>query len=134
MDKRFIIPAFFLLSAVFFLQTCRLIAGEPLVAEKYQLVWDNDRHKVIVVPFDGDNKAAGLPNTLKPFVFGKININQADSTLLQTIPGIGPSLAARIIETRRLIGRFTCPDSLLFINGVGEKRKKYLSEKFSFEE
>lgn len=55
-----------------------------------------------------------------------VNLNTADRTLLQTLPGIGPALAARIIEYRERWGPFTDPRQLLEVSGIGEKRLEQL--------
>ena len=52
---------------------------------------------------------------------GKININIADSVTLQTIPGIGPSKAERIIEYRKSVGRFTKTEEIKNVTGIGDK-------------
>ena len=51
---------------------------------------------------------------------GKVNINTADSVTLQTIPGIGPSKAARIIEYRDSQGRFKKIDDIKNVTGIGD--------------
>ncbi|MDZ7691530.1 MAG: helix-hairpin-helix domain-containing protein [Balneolaceae bacterium] len=45
-----------------------------------------------------------------------ININTADSTLLQQLPGIGPAYASRIIAYRNKYGRFSNLDQLIPLN------------------
>jgi competence protein ComEA len=52
---------------------------------------------------------------------GKVNINTADATILETLPRIGPSMSARIISWRDINGRFTTIDDLLSVTGIGEK-------------
>ena len=52
---------------------------------------------------------------------GKININTASVEQLATLPGIGPKLAARIVEYRQKSGTFRSPQELLNVKGVGEK-------------
>ena len=42
-----------------------------------------------------------------------VDLNAADQATLETLPGIGPSLAARIIAWREEHGRFTTVDDLL---------------------
>ena len=52
---------------------------------------------------------------------GKVNINSADSQQLQTLSGIGPSMASRIIEYREANGRFAAVEDLKKVSGIGEK-------------
>ena len=51
----------------------------------------------------------------------KVNINTADSATLQTLTGIGPSMAQRIIDYRNANGKFSSPDELQNVSGIGEK-------------
>ena len=51
-----------------------------------------------------------------------VDINNADMTALQTVPGIGPVTAQRIIDYRMQHGRFQSLDDLLLISGIGNKR------------
>ncbi len=51
----------------------------------------------------------------------RININTASKETLQLLPGIGPVLAERIIEYRRLYGPFIDVEQLLEVKGIGPK-------------
>ena len=51
-----------------------------------------------------------------------ININAATAQQLETLPGIGPTYAQRIIDYRNTHGPYTSPSQLLNISGIGEKR------------
>lgn len=51
----------------------------------------------------------------------KIDLNRADETLLQTVPGIGPAMARRIVEWRTEHGPFRRLEDLLDVRGIGEK-------------
>ena len=53
---------------------------------------------------------------------GKININTASVSLLQTLPNIGSVLAQRIVDFRNENGNYTVPEDLLQVEGIGEKR------------
>ena len=50
-----------------------------------------------------------------------ININTATSQELQTLRGIGPTLAQRIIEYRQTSGGFSTVDDLTNVKGIEEK-------------
>ena len=49
----------------------------------------------------------------------KIDINLAEAWLLQALPGIGPSLAAAIVEHRTLNGPFRSVEELTAVKGIG---------------
>ena len=51
-----------------------------------------------------------------------ININTATPAELDRLPGIGPALAARIIEHRTRYGPFRRAEHLLIIPGISERR------------
>ena len=65
----------------------------------------------IVVPRAGDVEPAGG---------GLINLNQADATQLEQLPGVGPVLAARIVADRDANGPFSTVDDLGRVPGVGD--------------
>ena len=48
-----------------------------------------------------------------------VNINTADEALLQTLPGIGPVLAERIIAYREANGGFHATEELTNVKGIG---------------
>jgi len=50
-----------------------------------------------------------------------VNINTATSAELEALPGIGPKVAARIIEYRKTKGPFKKIEELMNVQGVGEK-------------
>ncbi len=60
-----------------------------------------------------------------------INLNTASSAELQEVPGIGPSTAQKILDTRKSYGAYKSVDDLLAIKGIGPKRldkmRKYLT-------
>lgn len=51
---------------------------------------------------------------------GKVSINAADRGEFESLPGIGPVLAERIIEYRRANGPFRDVTELKKVNGIGE--------------
>jgi competence ComEA-like helix-hairpin-helix protein len=51
-----------------------------------------------------------------------VDLNRADRQTLATLPGIGPSLADRIVTDRERRGPFGSPEALLRVPGIGSKR------------
>jgi len=50
-----------------------------------------------------------------------VSLNTADLGALETLPGVGPVLAQRILDWRTEHGRFTTVDELSEVSGIGEK-------------
>jgi competence protein ComEA len=48
-----------------------------------------------------------------------VDLNTATAAELDALPGIGPVLAGRIVEHRRLHGPFRSVDELLSVHGIG---------------
>lgn len=53
---------------------------------------------------------------------GLVNINTASAAELQTLSGIGPSMAQSIIDERTKNGAFASVDDLMRVSGIGEKK------------
>lgn len=53
---------------------------------------------------------------------GLVNINTASAAELQTLSGIGPSIAQSIIDERTKNGAFASVDDLMRVSGIGEKK------------
>lgn len=56
-----------------------------------------------------------------PAPTGKVNINTASAEQLAALPGIGDTLAARIVEQRQKSGAFKSVQELMTVKGIGEK-------------
>ena len=66
-------------------------------------------------------------NSLKEV--GKVNINEAMQTELEQLPGIGPSLATRIIEYREQNGNFNNVEDLQNVKGIGDAKFNDIKDK-----
>jgi competence protein ComEA len=62
-----------------------------------------------------------------------LNLNTATARELQTLPGIGPALAKRIVEFREKRGGFRRIEELLAVPGISEKRWKILKQRLYVE-
>ncbi len=69
----------------------------------------------LVVPVLGET--AITPGTSAD---GRVNINTADASTLDTLPRIGPALAERILSWRESNGRFTTIEELMSVPGIGD--------------
>jgi competence protein ComEA len=65
------------------------------------------------------NSAASSSSTS---VSSLININTADAGQLDSLPGIGPTLAQRIIDYRQANGPFKTIDEIKNVSGIGDKK------------
>lgn len=62
------------------------------------------------------------------YVAGKLDINSASADELCDLPGIGETLASRIIEYREEIGGFTDISQLTEVKGIGDSLLENISE------
>ena len=58
----------------------------------------------------------------------KVNINTAKQTELETLPGIGPSLALKIINYRKENGNFKNKEDIKNVNGIGDSKYENIKE------
>ncbi len=79
-----------------------------------------DGEQVLVgagTPALGGDPAAGVPSQGVP---SKVSLNSATLEQLDSLPGVGPVLAGRILTWRTTHGRFTSIDELGEVSGIGE--------------
>lgn len=68
----------------------------------------------------------GRPDAWRPD--GRLDLNLATAEDLQSLPGVGPVTAERIIEHRQRVGRFAAVTDLRAVPGIGEKRLQALAD------
>lgn len=60
---------------------------------------------------------------------GIVNINTASAEELDTLPGIGPAMAQRIIEYRETEGSFSAVEDIKKVRGIGEAKFQKMRDK-----
>lgn len=53
---------------------------------------------------------------------GKVSLNTANQAQLESLPGVGPATAKKILEYRQAHGGFSSIDELLSVKGIGPKK------------
>ena len=74
----------------------------------------------IVPGADADSLRLDVPVATGEDPAQRIDINRAESWLLQALPGIGETLAQRIIDFRLQNGPFRNNDDLMEVSGIGK--------------
>jgi competence protein ComEA len=73
----------------------------------------------IYVPRKGEVDLPVQPPAQRAASDLKVNINTADATALESLPGIGPSLAQRILDYRQAHGPFARIEDIQEVSGIG---------------
>ena len=70
-------------------------------------------------------KQPALANSTNPEAVGSqplLDINSATVEQLQRLPGVGPSLAVRIVAYRKEVGAFRAPEQLMDVKGISPEK------------
>jgi competence ComEA-like helix-hairpin-helix protein len=62
-----------------------------------------------------------------------MDVNAATAEELELLPGVGPSLARRLVEARKAGGPFRRAEDLARVRGVGAKTREKLAKFLRFE-
>lgn len=66
---------------------------------------------------------------LEPYIhIPKVDINTADSAAFDALPGIGPWFASKMVDYRRQLGGYSCPEQLMEIYNFTEDRYAVLAD------
>lgn len=87
------------------------------------------RPRLEVVPFSlksGGYKALVRQNRV-------VNINTADAKAIETLPSVGPKLAADIISYRNAHGSFICKEDIKKVRGIGPKKFEDIKDYIAIE-
>ncbi|WP_338751527.1 helix-hairpin-helix domain-containing protein [Janibacter alittae] len=89
----------------------------------------------VVVPKPGETPVAAAPAAGAGGPGGPaspdapVDLNTADLATLETLPGVGPVLAQRIMDWRREHGQFVAVEELGEVSGIGDKTYAQLAPK-----
>lgn len=109
-------------------------ADKDWVAKNLNLAQKLSDGAKLYIPFEGETVSAGegvvagVSQSSANNPSGKINLNTASAAELETLPGIGPSFAQRILDYRTANGRFNSVEDLKNIPGIGEKTFQKLKD------
>ncbi len=90
------------------------------------LLWQRQRPALTVGGALTSRQAAEWDGALR--AAREVDINTAGVAELEQLPGIGPTLARRIVDDRERHGPFATPEALARVEGIGPKTYDALKE------
>ena len=94
----------------------KIPSSSEVIEVQNENILNSDSGENIVEEFEDSNKTSLL------------NINKATEQDLQNLPGIGLSLASKIIEYREENGKFSTKEDIKNVNGIGESKYENIKE------
>ena len=93
----------------------------PRKNENINQIQDNTKSYISTDSNNKDNDKTNNKNI-------KVNINTANQAELETLPGIGPSTALKIIEYRKENGKFNNIEDIKNVSGIGDSKFNKVKE------
>jgi competence protein ComEA len=111
-------------------------AGGPLeeaILDMVNMAAPLENGQQVFVPVQGDTSSETYPSVpiFVPASVEKININTAPAAKLESLPGIGPSLAKKIVEFRETHGPFLRIEDLLNVSGIGPAKLEGIKDQIT---
>lgn len=94
--------------------------GQKIYIPKKGEIINEENSTTEYISSDFGNNALIEDNNTAESRGGKVNINTANQTELETLPGIGPSTAQKIIDYRSKNGKFDTIEDIQNVKGIGD--------------
>ena len=91
----------------------------------------SDGEQVIVMPIGAATAQASGSATSSGWVEPLVSINRASQMELESLPGVGPTLAGRMVDWRTANGGFKRKEDLLNVTGIGQKLFASMKDKLT---
>ena len=107
-----------------------LFLGEPdlIVNEQQELNESTPPTETSIPPTPVESTTISQPLLSEP-EDGRIDINTATLEEFESLPGIGPAIAERIIHYRKVNGKFDIVEDLTEVSGIGDKTIEKLRDR-----
>ena len=99
--------------------------ARPLTDGEQVLVPDEDAVDAATAPVAPNGQQIGAAGASAG---GPVDLNGADAALLDTLPGVGPSTAEKIVTDRESNGPFKTVEDLGRVSGIGPKKLEQLRD------